>query len=1387
MTDASNPASVAAFLRIAVDKGLIDREAAEAAAAEAERTKTSAVDLLQRQGLLSSFQVRQVRMEVERASGPPTIAGHRVVATLGRGGMGVVYKAMQKGFEREIALKVMHGHLARDPAFSERFLREAQASGRINHPHVVTVYETGRDGDGLYLAMEFVAGGDAEHLRQACGGRLTPRRAVEIVRDAARGLAAIHKAGLVHRDIKPSNIFVTAEGSAKLADLGLARHADGDDRLTLSGQILGTPAFMSPEQAGGGHIDIRTDIYALGATLYTLVTGSQPYHGTTAMAIAVMAANGPFPDPLGSMPLLPRTVAAVIRRATAKPAADRHQTPAELVADLDRALADPAVGAEDAPAMASGVGAVPAVSLFTAQAPIAGATASGGFVTGGAATPATAGLQPLSIDAGSTGKTVVPPAPAAASAWGPATAATAAPGSPQPAPAGARPAPAFASAATPPAAAASPAQAPRRSHWTPVLVAVVPVLALLGAGGWWWQQTRLDAARDALLARIPALPDAAPADAVSALATEVADYDRGADAGRRAAVDAAWQRKHEAILDAARATILARIAALPAGADETAEGQIASAVQDYGRTATVDRKATVDAAWAKQRSALIQARAADLLSQIQALPVDAPAERFAALQARAEHLEQAGADQGALAHALGQYQARLADIAKESAARQAAAAAAQARRDAELTTRIAALTAAMDADQDVRQRADAQAQALKAEVLPAGLQEYQRQRDAAWDAYVAWLGNDPTTVAVSAAVGSARDLKARDPDAAAAALATAEPAAQGWSDARAAAQRRLYASPVVDWCWERLATTGDPAALQRSRTDVPGFATLVAPHVAALRQQLAVLDQAVAIPDGADGQLRTLAAAVDPGDADLARWQAKVTKVAQLGPSAARLDAPGPLTVADREAAAKALDGLVALIGADAAQAASRQQRVDGHRAAESRLKAVIQPLLHADHPDHDAIEAGKSAVGEWLTLTGDDTQAQSWSQQIAKLDQPAPATGPPVRIGILHSLSGTMAFDETSLRDAVLMAVEEINARGGVLGHPLEPVVVDPASDWPLFAEKAKQLVTEDRVAVTFGCWTSVSRKSVLPVFEANDALLFYPLQFEGEEESRNVFYTGATPDEQFVPAAQFLMSAEGGGYRRFYLLGTDYVFPRVANKVLKAFLMQAGVPAENIAEEYVPFHHQDFQTVVGKIRAFSAGGKACVLSTLNGDSNVPFYQEFANQGMTAAFCPIVAFSLTEDDLRAMDVPPLVGHLAVQNYFQSIDTPGNRAFVQDFQDFCAKHKLPGGRDRVTSDPIEAAYSGVYAWKAACEKARSFDVDAVRAAASGLEFDAPGGHKKMDERNQHTWKPVYVGEIQRNGQFRIVWKSKGLVHPDAYSRLLHPDGNIPEPTGGPRN
>jgi len=377
------------------------------------------------------------------------------------------------------------------------------------------------------------------------------------------------------------------------------------------------------------------------------------------------------------------------------------------------------------------------------------------------------------------------------------------------------------------------------------------------------------------------------------------------------------------------------------------------------------------------------------------------------------------------------------------------------------------------------------------------------------------------------------------------------------------------------------------------------------------------------------------------------------------------------------------------------------------------------------------------------------------------------------IKVGVLHSLSGTMAISETVLKDVTLMTIDEINAKGGVLGKKLEAVVVDPASNWPLFAEKARQLISQDKVAVVFGCWTSVSRKSVLPVFEELNGLLFYPVQYEGEELSKNVFYTGAAPNQQAIPAVEYLMSKEGGGAKRWVLLGTDYVYPRTTNKILRAFLKSKGVADKDIDEKYTPFGHSDYQTIVADIKKFSAGGKTAVVSTINGDSNVPFYKELGNQGLKATDVPVVAFSVGEEELRGVDTKPLVGHLAAWNYFMSLKNPVNDEWKKNWSAYTKAKKLPYADKPLTDDPMEAAYIGVYMWKQAAEKAKSFDVDKVRDAMAGQTFKAPSGiTSKMDDKNHHLHKAVFIGEIKADGQFNVVWQTKGPIKAQPWSPFI---------------
>ncbi|ENN85458.1 UreA ABC transporter, UreA binding protein substrate-binding protein [Rhizobium freirei PRF 81] len=360
------------------------------------------------------------------------------------------------------------------------------------------------------------------------------------------------------------------------------------------------------------------------------------------------------------------------------------------------------------------------------------------------------------------------------------------------------------------------------------------------------------------------------------------------------------------------------------------------------------------------------------------------------------------------------------------------------------------------------------------------------------------------------------------------------------------------------------------------------------------------------------------------------------------------------------------------------------------------------------------------------------------------------------IKVGVLHSLSGTMAISETTLKDAMLMLIDEQNKKGGVLGKKLEPVVVDPASNWPLFAEKARELIQKDKVSAVFGCWTSVSRKSVLPVFKELNSILFYPVQFEGEESERNVFYTGAAPNQQAIPAVDYLMKNEG--VQRWVLEGTDYVYPRTTNKILEAYLKSKGVKDEDIIINYTPFGFSDWQTEVSKIKAFGAAGKkTAVVSTINGDANVPFYKELGNQGVKAEDIPVVAFSVGEEELAGVDTKPLVGHLAAWNYFQSVDTPANAAFIKEWHAYTKSDK------RVTNDPMEAAYIGFNMWVKAVEKAGTTDPDKVIDALVGVSVPNLTGGTATMMPNHYITKPVLIGEVQENGQFDVVSQTPAVV------------------------
>jgi urea transport system substrate-binding protein len=393
-------------------------------------------------------------------------------------------------------------------------------------------------------------------------------------------------------------------------------------------------------------------------------------------------------------------------------------------------------------------------------------------------------------------------------------------------------------------------------------------------------------------------------------------------------------------------------------------------------------------------------------------------------------------------------------------------------------------------------------------------------------------------------------------------------------------------------------------------------------------------------------------------------------------------------------------------------------------------------------------------------------------SGAVSSSDRP---TSDAIKVGILHSLSGAMANSETALKDTALMAIEEINAKGGLLGRKIEVVVVDPASNWPRFAEKARQLLAQDKVAVVFGCWTSISRKTVLPVFKELNGLLFYPVQYEGEELERNVFYTGAVPNQQAIPATEYLMSNAGGGAKRWVLIGTDFVYPRTTNKILRGFLNSKGVSDSDIYEVYSSFGQREYQSIVGNVKRLMAGGKTAVISTINGDSNIYFYRELANVGLNSSDLPVVALSLGEGELRGSDPQSLslVGQLAGWNYFQSIRNPSNMGFVTRFKAYASKMNLPNASTAVTNDPMEATYIGVNMWAQAVAKANTTDVDKVIEAMGGMTFQAPSGYViEMDRTNHHLHKPMFIGDVKADGQFNIRWKANGLIRAQPWSPFI---------------
>lgn len=467
---------------------------------------------------------------------------------------------------------------------------------------------------------------------------------------------------------------------------------------------------------------------------------------------------------------------------------------------------------------------------------------------------------------------------------------------------------------------------------------------------------------------------------------------------------------------------------------------------------------------------------------------------------------------------------------------------------------------------------------------------------------------------------------------------------------------------------------------------------------------------------------------------------------------------------------------LVAFCGATFALAAVQIRNTRRQEALTARWNILVTKLeeVRVQQPETETAIVSLQEENRLRVLAAALGSRLDWPPPPASMGIPRPIVDlSPIKIGILHSLSGTMATSETSLKDIALMTIDELNAAGGVLGRKLEPVVVDPASNWPLFAEKARELLQHEGVAVTFGCWTSVSRKSVLPVYEELNGLLFYPVQYEGEESSYNVFYTGPTPNQQAIPALEYIISSQRGATKRWFLLGTDYIYSRTTNKVLRYFLTHKGVSNSDIEEQYTLFDDSDYRKIVASMRTFSKDAPTAVISTLVGDSNSAFHKELANQGVNASDIAVVSLSISEEELREIDTKPLVGHLAARNYFMSIDNPLNRRFVADWKAWVMAKNLPDGERRVTTDAMEATYVGIHMWRQAVEQAGTADVNAVRQALRGQTFNAPSGQLYlMDTKNHHLHKRVYVGKIKADGQFDVVWKTEDPIRATPWSPFV---------------
>jgi urea transport system substrate-binding protein len=1174
------------------------------------------------------------------------IGNYRVLRVLGSGGMGFVLRAEDMDLERPVALKVMRPDIARDPAARQRFLREARAAAALKHDHVVTIYQVGQEKEVPFLAMELLEGESLE-ARLVREGKLPVADVLRIGREIAAGLAAAHEHRLIHRDIKPANIWLEAgTGRVKILDFGLARAAGSRSDLTQTGNVVGTPEFMSPEQARGVDVDARSDLFSLGSVLYALCTGVKPFQGHSAMAVLTALAVDTPPSVRDRNPDVPPALAELVERLLAK---DPAQRPASAV-EVEHALA----------------------------AIVAGA-------------PAASGIRPL-----------LPTRAVAAC----------------PTPARAQPTPSL----------------PRRRRLVLGVAGGVLGLALVAAVVF-------------RLTRPSPRPEPAKKSAdVLRVITLLPFTDAAADPDTQYLRDGIPGALEKKLSEIEQLTVRPYSGGTKKPGDELD-------LRELGRRLDVQAVLTGRVHQSRDRLS-VQVELVNVRDN-RVIWVEQYDRRPADLQDIETSIAQRICARLGISLS-GEEESRLTrrDTADPEAHR------------LYLQGRSYMLRSTLEGmKQSLAYFKQAIARDPKYALAYAGLA----------DAYGYYAGDWlPYEEALPHQKSAARKAMELDDDLAEAHLAMGNVYMgqdYDWPAAEREFQRAIERRPRLDLAHDAYAQLlafqgrfAESLAQQQEALDIN-------PRSASLLADMSYLYYVQRRYDEALEQARK-ALEIEPDfvvahDYLAAALQQKGQHAEALGEFRVCRQLDQVPWYLARLAAAQALAGnreeARALLTELQEQSKKRYVTPECHflvhvalgerNQAFAWLRKMYEvrsqyPLRLKVQPDFDPLR--------------DDPRFAEWLRRLNLAPSPDGSPGPgtvasphgePVKVGVLHSLSGTMAGSEAVVVDAVRFALDEVNQAGGVLGRPVQAVVADGRSDWPTFAREAERLITQEKVCTVFGCWTSASRKTVKPVFEEHDHLLIYPVQFEGLETSPCIFYVGAAPNQQILPAVEWAVTSLHK--KRFFLVGSDYVFPRAAHAIIKDDLRRAG--AQVVGEEYLPLGSQKAEAVAG---AVARAKPDMILNTINGDSNTAFFRALRAAGVTPASTPTLSFSVGEQELRSLNLADLAGDYAAWTYFQSVATPENREFVRRFH-----QKYP---ERSITDPMETAYLGVKLWALAVNEAQSLDPKKVRRALLNQHLQGPGGEVRIDPDTQYCYRTPRIGQVQADGQFKVVWSAPAPVRPQAY-------------------